>query len=206
MSEALAVSHVLLWIAVVALAFVVLALARQIGVLHERLAPVGALALGAGPKVGEAAPVFELADFGGRALRIGGADADGRATLLFFLSPSCPVCSSLLPHVGAIVRREDPRARIVLASDGPRAEHERFVAEVIRESAPYVLSTALGLAYRIGKLPYAVLLDARGVVRAQGLVNTREHLESLFEASARGVASIQEYVARAGGAREAGHG
>jgi hypothetical protein len=31
-------------------------------------------------------------------------------------------------------------------------------------------------------------------VRAKGLVNTREHLESLFEAKERGVASLQEFV------------
>jgi hypothetical protein len=39
-----------------------------------------------------------------------------------------------------------------------------------------------------------VLLDGAGVVRAKGLVNTREHLESLFEAKERGVASLQDFV------------
>jgi hypothetical protein len=34
-------------------------------------------------------------------------------------------------------------------------------------------------------------------VRAKGLVNTREHLESLFEAMERGIASIQDFVRRA---------
>jgi methylamine dehydrogenase accessory protein MauD len=46
----------------------------------------------------------------------------------------------------------------------------------------------------VGKLPYAVLVDADGVVRAKGLVNTREHLESLFEAKERGVGSLQELL------------
>jgi len=31
-------------------------------------------------------------------------------------------------------------------------------------------------------------------VRAKGLVNTREHLESLLEATERGLASIQEWA------------
>jgi hypothetical protein len=39
-----------------------------------------------------------------------------------------------------------------------------------------------------------VLLDGAGVVRASGLVNSREHLDSLFEARARGVGSLQEYL------------
>jgi hypothetical protein len=38
------------------------------------------------------------------------------------------------------------------------------------------------------------LLDEQGVIRAQGLVNSREHLESVFEAKERGVASIQQYL------------
>ena len=62
---------------------------------------------------------------------------------------------------------------------------------------PYVLSPALGVAYTVGKLPYAVLLDPAGTVRSKGLVNTREHLESLFEASERGVASLQDFLRRA---------
>jgi methylamine dehydrogenase accessory protein MauD len=59
---------------------------------------------------------------------------------------------------------------------------------------PYVISAPLGLSYGVAKLPYAVLIDEHGVVAAQGLVNTREHLESLFEAQRHGVASIQDYL------------
>ena len=49
------------------------------------------------------------------------------------------------------------------------------------------------MTWQVGKLPYAALIDASGVLRAKGLVNTREHLESLFEAKERGVASIQDW-------------
>ena len=44
------------------------------------------------------------------------------------------------------------------------------------------------------KGPWAVLLDADGVLLAKGLVNTREHIESLFEAARLGVASMQEWL------------
>ncbi len=69
------------------------------------------------------------------------------------------------------------------------------------EGRSYLLSTQLGLAFGVEKLPYAVLLDEDGVVRAAGLVNSREHLESLFEAKERGAASVQEYLAARGGDR-----
>lgn len=193
MGDALIVSNVLLWIVVVALSGVVLALLRQVGVLHERVAPAGALVGRGGPRVGEPAPVLEVEDWSGRRLRVGGASE--ASTLVCFVSPGCPVCKTLLPVLRSVATAEE--TRLVLASDGARAEHEAFVRAHGLERETYVLSAALGLAYQVGRLPYAVLLDAAGVVRARGLVNTREHLESLFEAKEKGVASLQEYLGRA---------
>ncbi len=196
MTEALLVSNALLWLAVVGLSLVVWALVRQIGVLHERVAPAGALVLGAGPKIGEAAPLVRAEALAGGSILVGARDLEGKRALLFFLSPTCPVCKSLLPALRSLARSESRRVRVLLASDGPREEHEAFAREHGLERFPYLLSAELGLAYQVGKLPYAVLIDADGVLRARGLVNSREHLESLFEAQERGVASIQEFLAR----------
>jgi methylamine dehydrogenase accessory protein MauD len=130
---------------------------------------------------------------------VGAPDAAGTSTLLAFVSPTCPVCKTLLPVLEAVARTE--AARLVLASDGTRAEHEAFVRAYRLDRYPYVLSAELGLAYQVGKLPYAVLIDAGGTICAKGLVNTREHLESLFAAREHGVASVQEYVTRGRGTR-----
>jgi methylamine dehydrogenase accessory protein MauD len=192
----LIVSNIALWIMVVVLAVVVVVLVRQIGVLHERVAPAGALVTGSDPKVGDRAPKFSVEDWAGALQEIGGASSDGKSTLLFFLSPTCPVCKTLLPVLDSVRRAERSWLRIVLASDGSREEHEAFVRAHGLETYPYVRSTELVLAYRVGKLPYATLVDADGVIRAKGLVNTREHVESLFNAKERGVGSVQEYLAR----------
>jgi methylamine dehydrogenase accessory protein MauD len=197
-NEALVVSNVALWIAVVVLGGVVAALARQIGILYERVAPAGALMAGKGPAVGEGAPAVRVEDLAGVGRLLGGAHPDGRSTLLFFLSPTCPVCKTLLPALRSAAREERGWLDVVLASDGPRDEHEAFVRAEGLDAFPYVLSPALGIAYQVAKLPYAVLIDGSGILRARGLVNTREHLESLFEAKERGVASIQEFLRRAG--------
>jgi len=190
---ALAVSNVVLWVLVLVLAAVVLALTRQLGVIHQRIAPAGALMLNRGLTVGEAAPVLELAALDGRSLRVGIARDDGRSTLLLFVSPSCPVCKSLLPAVKSSRRDERSWMDVILASDGDAAEQREFVRVQGLEDIPYVVSAALGLAYQVSRLPFAALLDERGVLRARGLVNSREHLESLFEARRLGVASLQEY-------------
>jgi methylamine dehydrogenase accessory protein MauD len=193
MLEALLISQIVLWVVVLGLAAAVLALTRQIGVLHERIAPMGALTIDRGPAVGDAPPLFDLIDIRGRRITIGGPSGDGKSTFLMFVSPSCPVCKKLLPVVKSIAGAED-WIRLVFASDGERAEQERFVRAERLEDCPYVLSAELGIAFRIGKLPYVVLIDEQGAVRAKGLVNTREHLESIVQAKQMGVASIQEYL------------
>jgi methylamine dehydrogenase accessory protein MauD len=190
----LVLSNIVLWLVVVVLCFVVLALVRQLGVLHERISPVGALMLAKGLRVGEFAPVMPVTDLEGRAVSIGGARSDARTQLLMFVSPTCPVCKALLPVLKSSRKSEQAWLDIVLASDGDLGEQRAFVHEQGLAVFPYVVSAPLGISYQVSRLPYAVLIDADGVLRARGIINSREHLESLFEAKRLGVASLQDYL------------
>ena len=143
---ALTISNAVLWLVVLLLAAAVLALARQLGVLHERIAPAGALMMRRGLAVGEAVPVLEVADLEGQAHQVGSARADGRSTLLLFVSPGCPVCKSLLPAVKSSRKDERSWVDVILASDGDSAEQRAFVAAHGLEGIPYIVSAALGLA------------------------------------------------------------
>jgi len=195
--DALTVSNLFLWLAVIALGIVVLALARQIGVLHERIPPAGALALSGGIKPGETVPDLDLLLLDGTRLRLGASAARARGLLFFFVSPTCPVCKALLPVVQRIADEERGWLDLVLASDGgSREEHERYVQAQRIGDRRYTISRDLGVALQVGKLPYAALVDARGVLVAKGLVNSREHVESLLEAHRLGVSSINEYLGR----------
>lgn len=194
MENALIVSNAILWVVVLALVLVVFALARQIGVLYERVAPMGALTIDTGPQVGEAAPQIALRDLGGQPVELDGPAA--RSRLAFFFSTTCPVCKKLLPILKDVQSREAGWLEVILASDGEAPEHLAFRKRERLEGFRYLLSAELGMRYRISRLPYAVLIDEQGVVRAKGLVNSREHLESLFTAKELGVPSIQEFVAR----------
>jgi methylamine dehydrogenase accessory protein MauD len=193
----LAISVFVLWIVVLCLLAVVLALTRQLGVLHERIAPVGALMLNRGLAVGEQAPAIDVVDLHGANLRLGAPRTDGKSVLLLFVSPTCPVCKSLLPIVKSSGRDERDWLDIILASDGNTDEHRDYVRANGLGGIPYVLSAPLGMAYQVSRLPFAALLDEAGVLRARGLINSREHLESLFEAKRLGVASLQDYFANA---------
>ncbi|MGZ5911793.1 MAG: methylamine dehydrogenase accessory protein MauD [Reyranella sp.] len=190
--DGLVVAFGLLWVLVIALAIAVFALARQVGILFERIAPMGALITESGPNVGEKVARFDLTTLDGRAVTIGAAGA--RSQLVFFLSPTCPVCKKLLPILSSVATAENAWLDIVLASDGEVAEHQTFVRQRRLEKFPYLLSRELGMAFRVSRLPYAALIDGAGVVRAKGLINNREQLESLFNARDLGVASVQSYL------------
>lgn len=192
------VSQILLWIAVAVLAVLVAALARQVGILHERIAPAGALTLHQNVNVGDAVTPMDVRGMDGSMIAVGGK-RDGRSQLLFFVSPDCPICKSLLPVLRSSTRAEADWLDVVLVGDGEEAPYRRMIVEQGLAGMPFALSEALGRALGVSKLPYAVLLDEQGRAASLGLVNSREHLESLFEAKERGVASIQDFLARRGG-------
>ena len=182
-----------LWVLVLVLATVILVMLRQIGVLYERIAPMGALMDNAGPQVGQPSPRFMPRSLTGPEIAVGGAS--GRAQLVFFLSPTCPVCKQLIPVLASIRTDEKAWLDVVLASDGDEARHRDFIQRQKLGAFPYVLSSELGMAYRVQRLPFAVLTDGAGVLRAKGLINNREQLESLFSALSAGVPSLQQYAA-----------
>lgn len=189
--DAITVSVVLLWLAVLVLGLLVWALSRQVGVLFERVAPMGALVTDAGPAVGQPSPIFDLTGLQSEQLVIGGPQA--QPTLLFFLAPTCPVCKKLIPILKNVARDEARALRVVLASDG-EGDHLQFMRDQGLQALPYVLSTELGMSYRVSRLPYAVLMDRQGTVRAKGLVNSREQLDSLLNAHDMDTPTIQKYL------------
>jgi methylamine dehydrogenase accessory protein MauD len=193
MSSFLIVSNILLWIAVIGLLLVVFALLRQVGVLYERIAPAGALMINKSLNVGDDAPAMELRDLNSGS-NIAIAGARDKAQLLFFVSPDCPVCKTLLPVLQSSAQAENKWLDVVLASDGEDKELKAMIAGHKLQAFPFVNSELLGMNYGVSKLPYAVLLDESGKVQSLGLINSREHLESLFEARERNVASLQEYM------------
>jgi methylamine dehydrogenase accessory protein MauD len=197
MDTTLIIVLALQWIFLLGLAVVVLALARQVGVLHARFGPApGALMISRGIKIGERSPEFKLRALDGQEVLIGGAGPGGRSTLVMFVAPECPVCAKLLPALRSIGSSETSWLRLVFASDGEIDVQKKFWQAKGLSEHPYVLSQELGTTYQIGRLPYGVLLDEHGVMVAQGLCNTREHIESLFEAKRLGVGSIQDYIER----------
>lgn len=201
MTDALLISNIILWIVVIALSLLVLALARQVGILHERVAPAGALLPTTGPKVGELTTALELTALNGSRIAIGGSSQATLATFILFVSPTCPVCKALVPTAISLVNSEKSRMQLVFASDGAdtdkeMTQHKAYIKDLKITEYPYIISQQLGMTFEVSKLPFAVLIGSDGVLKSKGLVNTREHMESLIESMDSGIASLQEYIGR----------
>jgi methylamine dehydrogenase accessory protein MauD len=152
-------SYLVLWCLVAALTVVVIALIRQIGLLHLRLAPTGALDIGEGPALGEHAPRMPVV-------------APGQEALVLFGSESCALCRALLPAAAALARAEPGLAVVVTSASAS------FAADV-PPPAVGLADVATVAAYRVRATPFAVYLDPNGVVGAKGIVNTLEQLEQV---------------------------
>jgi methylamine dehydrogenase accessory protein MauD len=187
----LVASTIALWIGFIFMAMINVALMRQIGVLFERVAPAGALMVNRVLEVGQRAPALEALTFDNERVSIGASDS--RAQLLFFMSPDCPVCNELTPALLSAARAESDWIDVVFVSDGTEQDHVGYVARK-GVDFPYVVSELVGKSYGVSKLPYAVLIDEQQRVASMGIVNSREHIDSLFEAKERRIASIQDYM------------
>ena len=192
MLTALLVSQTLSWFVVLGLSAGLLALARQVGVLHMRVAPAGALTNDRGPAVGEAAPILNLIALDGTKVEIGGALHGAAMRLLMFVSAECPLCKNLIPAAKSFAKAE--RVELVFIGDDNVEVQHRMIAAQGLEKYPFLNGPEVGHAFHVDKLPHAVLMDAAGTVLSKGLVNSREHLESLINAHEMGLRSVQDYI------------
>ena len=176
-------SYIVLWLLVVVLCLVVVALARQIGTLHLRMGPRGALEMDdEGPPLEEAPPPVDVVALNDQALSVGGP---GHAQLLLFVSPGCHLCEAVLPSLGAVSEVGEMMPLVI--TDADKNETQSAYGDK-RLRAPVIPSQKLAQAYRVPGTPYAVILDEMGVVRAKGAVNNLEQMEGLVDTARRRIA------------------
>jgi methylamine dehydrogenase accessory protein MauD len=176
-------SYVVLWLLVLALCVLVVALARQIGTLHLRLAARGALEIDdEGPPLAEAPEPAEAEDLRGSRHVVGGP---GRPSLLLFVSPGCSICADVIPGLPAAARAFGQPLRPLVVADAHADQALAAYPDGTADRVPVIADRSLPVAYRIPGTPYAVVLDGLGVVRAKGTVNDLEQLEGLVETARR---------------------
>jgi methylamine dehydrogenase accessory protein MauD len=170
------VSYAVLWLAVLVLGVLVVALAREVGALHLRLGPRGALEIDTeGPEIGVAVPAIVGTAVDGRPAPVGGP---GGTRLYLFASPTCGVCRDVLPAMPALLRRGLGGAVLSEAPVGDLGGWASLDVAVV--SSPEAF-----LAYSVPGTPFAVVLDGRGAVLAKGTPNDPSQLEGLLDTARR---------------------
>jgi len=160
MSEAWLISYAVLWSLVLMLVFIVVVLARQVGVLHMRLVPIGARSMNAGPDIGSLAPEINTFDIEGRPVRLGGLR--DRRTLLLFISPNCPACGEIAPSVKALARSERTSLDVILVSiKDDIAKMREFLIRYGLEKFPCIVSERARIEYAAAAAPYAVRSECK---------------------------------------------
>ena len=119
--------------------------------------------IGGGPEVGEAAPLLRRRGrSAGGSSRIGGERADGAQTLLFFLSPTCPVCKTLLPVARSTRARSGAGSTSCSRATAPRASTRASCASSASRRSLRAVHRARHRRTRSASCPYAVLIDGAG--------------------------------------------
>jgi methylamine dehydrogenase accessory protein MauD len=148
------------WVLLLVLGIVVVALAQQVGTLHLRLGPRGALEIDTeGPEIGSTPAPLPVRTAEGARARLGGP---GPGRLVLFASPTCSACHEVAPAIPAVARAAGLVPLVVYDE-----EAERLLD--------------------VPGTPFLVVLDDAGTVRAKGTVNNLEQVEGLVDTAARRV-------------------
>jgi hypothetical protein len=174
---ALWIVTVLLSVIVVVDSIAIIALTRQVGLLHLR----------AGPQV-QHAPQARRGPQAGHRIRVdvprGETDpADGTPgpglTLFGFVRPECGSCAAALPAFASVAAHLPATERAVLVSDADEARTRTYLA-AHGVTLPLVTSPGVLQANDIPGTPYAVVADPAGVVIAASAAISAPQLEAML--------------------------
>jgi hypothetical protein len=153
--------------AVVAEAFVLMGVMRQLGTLLLHVRPGAPHEVGGGPDIGTILETSEI--------------SFGNGAVVLFLAPGCEPCANLLPSV-PIVQANHPEVELVAVVGYGDDEQRRVYAE---KTGPFARAD-LDHLYRdwlIPGTPFALSIDRDRRLRLKGIVNTLEQLTVMAEAA-----------------------
>ncbi len=108
-------------------------------------------------------------------------DSAGKPTLLVFFSVSCPACRRELPDVQEMMERAGEKLNVlVVSADSPQELKSYWTKEGLKLPVG-VDGGAAHRAYQVSTIPYSVVIDGEGKVRADFVGGVRwADLESLL--------------------------
>jgi methylamine dehydrogenase accessory protein MauD len=177
------VTHLILWVAALALGFLLVGALRALRVWGWRLEQLEfALAGRLGLPPGTTAPAFALPSAAGA--RVALKSLAGRRVLLVFMQSRSHPWQQLLPELSRLQQR-GPLAVLLIETGGPEAAKQ--LAGEGQAAFPVLVQETRNLArrYHVHAMPFAFLIDEQGVIRARGTVSQRQHLDLLLAGAVR---------------------
>lgn len=185
MADAWYAAFGLLALVTVANSVLLVAMMRQVGLLHQRLPPIGPGSIG--PEPGAS---FERLDFAGSPDNEKDETRRPPVRVLAYVTPGCSLCARIPGFLEAYSKTAPPEVRrlvsFVLATDASERDTERYREEA-KIRLPILRHAQLQQHYRLTEVgaPYLLaLLDGDGdqeLLLAGGIVNTLEQLEDLTD-------------------------
>jgi hypothetical protein len=152
-------------------AVAVVALIRQVGVLHLRIRPVAGVTGVGGPDYGaEIQLPAALAELARR---------PATRFLVGFVSPGCRVCGPVTSAFGHVARSADARTAVLLVIDASQPEADEYIRAKGVSFLPYIADTA-SFAANVPGAPWAIVADEAGRVIVSGGVNTLDNVEEML--------------------------
>jgi len=149
---------------------------REQGILlpatHQPVPSVGGL------EVGAQAPSFSATDYEGSSVQL--EDLQGQQRILAFISPDCSACAGATEALRTLTR-DERNLKVLLIGDTNSEANRLYAAE--RDIQIPILTPPPDLAkkvYQIQGVPFVFVIDSAGIIRAKGIVNQREQLQSLL--------------------------
>ena len=170
------ISHLVLWLLVLVLSFLLLGALRALGLLKWRLEQLEATTPGRlgrnGLRLGKKAPDFCLPSAAGPEVAL--HDFAGRNVLLVFTQTGCAPCHQIMPELNRLDSRE---AQVIVINNGEPEATRRWANEV-GVGFPVLIQEQFRVSrhYEIFATPFAFLIDERGVIRSKGIINNRQHI------------------------------
>lgn len=186
-------SYGILWVLVISSLFAIVVLARQVGVLSRRIGTPSARMDNNGPNLGDVIPELNAISLTGESVYFG--SRYNKKSLVVFITATCSVCDDLIPSLKAISKSEREDLETILISLSPEESYNReFIKKHQLQHIPYIISAGLGIEYQVKSTPYGLLIDSSRILRAKGVVNNIDHLESLLNAVEIGVPTLDSYM------------
>jgi methylamine dehydrogenase accessory protein MauD len=182
MSVVLVISSVLLWLALLGVAFLLLGTLKALTFLRwqlEQLQATNPTRKGrSGLKVGTKSPPFTLHSVAGGEVSL--ADHAGRQVFLVFVQTGCGPCHAVAPDLNRLQR--SGKCEVLVVSNGEPEAVAKWTREVHAEFPVLIQEKwSVSKRYEVLATPFAFLIDEQGVIASKGFVSNKQYVSFVLE-------------------------